>query len=235
MSRLRVCAVLRERPAVLPEGPSGRSLTLVDCGPLVIAAEAEPQEEPPTPESLARHDAVMRALSAQVPSLLPARFGWMAEDADSLRASVEPHRERLMEALDLAAGREQMTLRVYGPRPAATIGPPSPVASDRPGTRYLEARREEGLRRSEVPEIAPLRDALRPLVRAERVERHPPGGLPGRGPALQHVATVHHLVDRGRAEDYRGALVALADRLAPVQVTVTGPWAAYAYAAQALR
>lgn len=234
MSRLRVCAVLRERPAVLPEGPSGRSMTLVECGPLVVAAEAEPEELPPTPEALARHDAVVRALASQVQALLPARFGWMAADDAALRASLEPHRERLLEALDLTAGREQMTLRVYGPRAPETVDASPAVPSDRPGTRYLEARREDAQRRREVREIEPLRDALRPLVRAERVERHPPAGLPPRGPDLSHLATVHHLVDRGRAEDYRAAVLAHQESLVPVQLTVTGPWTPYAYAAEAL-
>src|SRR5262249_52601716 len=112
--------------------------------------------------------------------------------------------------------------------------PPAAVTSGSPGTRYLEARREAARRRREVPEIAGLREALRPLVRAERTERHPPGGLPARGSALEHLATVHHLVDRGRAEEYRAAVLAGAERFAPYEVTVTGPWAAYAYAAEAL-
>ncbi len=89
-----------------------------------------------------------------------------------------------------------------------------------PGTRYLAARRRAHAARA-VPEIDPLRPALAPLLRAERAERH------DRPPLL---ASVYHLVCRGRAPAYATALEAAARRLAGVRVAASGPWPPYAFA-----
>jgi len=66
-------------------------------------------------------------------------------------------------------------------------------------------------------------EALREIVRAERVESHRTEGL---------RASVYHLVDRGAAPLYLRALhsVALAVKVAP-----SGPWPAWSFAPEALR
>src|SRR5437588_580118 len=73
-----------------------------------------------------------------------------------------------------AAGREQMTLRVLGDAPAAVETPRDHAGDETlgPGARYLTARRAEWRRAREAPELTPLRPALAPVVRAERVTRH---------------------------------------------------------------
>jgi hypothetical protein len=220
LSRLRVCAVLRARPPRLPAGPSGGEIRLLDCGPLVVAAEAEPADLPVSAGALAAHDRVVRLLGDQVDAVLPARFGWIAEEA-TLDRSLEPHRARLLEALELTAGREQMTLRLYGAPPddGAAAAPPEPWS----GTAYLESKRSAARRRRELREIDPLREALSGLVRAERTE-----GGPRLGPGP--FARVHHLVDRGQNAEYRRIVAAIAPRLAPLRTTVSGPWPPYAYA-----
>ena len=231
MSRLRICAVLRARPGTLPAGPSGGEVRLVECGPLVVAAEVDPRELPVSAEALAAHDRVVRILAGQVEAALPARFGWMADEA-SLGEHLAPHRERLLEALELTAGCEQMNLRIYGsPRPDAR--PAARLADDgaRPGTRYLEGKRDDACRRREAPEIAPLASILSGLVRAERVERRP-AGTPGDPEHL--LASVYHLVERGRSDDYRAVVAGAAELLAPFRATVSGPWAPYAYAPEGL-
>jgi Gas vesicle synthesis protein GvpL/GvpF len=221
LSRLRVCAVLRARPTWLPAGPSGGAIRLLDCGPLVVAAEAEPADLPVSAGALAAHDRVVRLLGDQVDAVLPARFGWIAEEA-TLDRSLEPHRERLLDALELTAGREQMTLRLYGAPADEGSAPPEPSS----GTAYLESKRSAASRRRELREIDPLRDALSGLVRAERTEGGPRGGPLGPGP----FARVHHLVDRGCDAEYRRIVAAVAPRLGPVWTTVSGPWPPYAYA-----
>jgi Gas vesicle synthesis protein GvpL/GvpF len=224
LSRLRVCAVLRARPSLLPPGPSGGEIRLLECGPLVVAAEVEPADLPVSAEALAAHDRVVRLLGDQVDAVLPARFGWIAEEA-TLGSRLDPHRESLLEALDLTAGREQMTLRLYGAEGPGEAGEP-PLDGPPSGTAYLERKRDEARRRREVREIGPLREALQGLVRAERAERRAPTER-----ALDRAfARVHHLVDRGRAADYRRVVAATAPRLVPVRATVSGPWPPYAYA-----
>jgi hypothetical protein len=227
LSRLRVCAVLRARPPLLPAGPSGGEIRLLDFGPLVVAAEVEPADLPVSAAALATHDRVVRLLGDQVDAVLPARFGWIADEA-TLGTSLEPHRQSLLEALDLTAGREQMTLRLYNTGGTDDAGGP-PGGGPPSGTAYLEKKRDEARRRREVREIEPLRVALAGLVRAERAER-----AERRGPADRDLdrafASVHHLVDRGRAADYRRVVAAAAPRLVPVRATVSGPWPPYAYA-----
>jgi gas vesicle protein GvpL/GvpF len=240
---LRVCAITREPPARLPAGPTGGRLELLACGPLLVVAEAGAAELPATAEALSRHDATVRLLAEQVDALLPARFGWLATDPGGLAAQLEPHTERLREALELTSGREQMTLRILGPTdevegrgPEIEDGGPGAPATDLgAGTRYLRAKREAARRREEVPEIAPLRAALQPLVRAERAQRHPapPDHQPGHPETL--LASVYHLIDRGHAAEYRAAVDAAAAALAPRRVTVSGPFAPYAFAPEDLR
>ena len=221
---LRVCAITRDRPAHLPAGLAGGRLELLACGPLVVVAEAGGGELEPTPEALARHDEMVRRLAEQVDALLPARFGWLAPDAAGLADLLEPHAERLRQALELTAGREQMTLRVYGEAPAASPAPD--LAGAGAGTRYLLGKQEAARRREQVPEIEPLRGALAALVRAERVQRY-------EAPPL--LASVYHLVDRGAGDAYRAAVEEAAARLAPARVTVSGPFAPYAFAPEGLR
>ena len=109
----------------------------------------------------------------------------------------------------MVRGREQMTLRVYAEARA-------PERSS--GTAYLESLR----RARAVPEIDPLRSALAALIRAERTEPH--------GESL--VASVYHLIDRGRSAEY---LRTLADVPLEVRVSASGPWPAWSFAPEAMR
>jgi hypothetical protein len=81
------------------------------------------------------------------------------------------------------------------------------------GRAYLKARAAA----QAVPELEPLRAAVRRWVKSERVERH--GG----------IASVYHLVPRGSVAAYRRAMTAAA-HAAGVRMVVTGPFAPYAFA-----
>jgi hypothetical protein len=94
-----------------------------------------------------------------------------------------------------------------------------------PGTRYLAERTRARHAAAEVPELAPLRPVLERFVTAERVERHD-------APPL--VASVFHLVPRGDAAAYTDAVEAAAGALRDVRISVSGPWAPYAFAPDAL-
>jgi hypothetical protein len=175
-----------------------------------------------TARNLRAHDAAVRRLARRVDALLPARFGSVVEGEAALREALRPRGAELSEALRLVAGCEQMTLRVFGggraPSPPAAVEPPRGLG---PGARYLAAR----LRARRVPEIEPLRRALGALVRAERAERHATRPL---------IASVYHLVPRGRARAYRAALLRTRRDLGSVTVRASGPWAPYAFAPERL-
>lgn len=214
--------------APLGSGLAGEPLRWLEAGP-VAAVIGEIAAPAVTPEALAAHDAVVRRLAERLPALLPARFGQTVPDEGTLSAWIAVREREVVEALALVDGRVQMTLRVFaGPDAPDSELPPEPPRSDPdlgPGARYLHARRDAAARARALPEIAPLREALRPLLRAERVERADPGRAPGR---LR--ATAYDLIDRGAADAYARTVAETAPRLAGWKVTATGPWPPYAFA-----
>ena len=188
--------------------PPEEGLRLVRCGE-VSAVVGEAETGPATPEALAAHDAVVRRLADRFDALLPVRFGERAKDEAELAKLLAPRTVQLLEALERVRGCAQMTLRVFG-----EPGPIEEPTEGGPGTRYLEARR----RARTLPEIAPLLDALRPLVRDERTLRHDQGS---------YFGTAYHLV---RREDLPAYLFLVRSVETGPKVTLSGPWAPYAFA-----
>jgi hypothetical protein len=195
----------------------------------------------PAAASLEAHDTVVRRLAERASAVLPVRFGEWLEGETALAEQLVPRAPALAEALALVRGCVQMTLRVFGePSPAARsqevqhqsdrsdqLDRSAPAAG--PGTRYLAARRRELERSRSLPEIEPLRDVLRPLLRAERVRRQETGLL---------VGTAYHLVPREATEAYLGALYAVggAEGRLPAghRVAASGPWPPYAFGPEGL-
>ncbi|SRR5579871_307168 len=170
----------------------------------VFAAVKDVEECPAIDESSLRdHDRIVRQLAAESHAILPARFGSIVEDDDALARLLSTRASHWQRALQMVAGREQMTLRVFGNR----VAPPENTEGG-PGTRYLSAKLRE------IPSL----DALRPFVRAEHVERH------GAPPLL---ASVYHLIERGRSADYLAAVAEAPS--GEVQFAATGPWPPYAF------
>jgi hypothetical protein len=208
-----------------PDEWEGEPLRIIGNG--LVRAVAGDCAEPPRPEPsvLAAHDATVRRLADRNAALLPARFGQWLPDERAVLDWLEAHHSDLAEALDQVRGCVQMTLRVYG-----DAGPedplPEPPAAGGPGTQYLTKRRQQLERERSLPEIAPLRDALRPLLRAERIERP---AVPGR---LR--ATAYDLIAREATDDYSRIVAETAPRLAGFRITASGPWPPYAFAPRPL-
>lgn len=203
-----------EPSAPLDEGIAGEPLRLAPLEGL--AAVTGDLQAPPRldRETLQAQEKVTRRLADLFTALLPARFGEHAPDEATLSARLAPRAAELTRALELVRGCVQMTLRVFGepdPIPEAVSG------EGGPGTRYLAAR----LRARSLPEIEPLREVLRPLLRAERVRRHDSGRLLG---------TAYHLILRPQTGAYLAALEGAKDRIAGRRVAATGPWPPYAFA-----
>jgi hypothetical protein len=205
----------RERLEVLP----GRGFYVV------IGRMAAPPE--PRPASLRRHDAAVRRIAGTVDAILPIRFGSVAPDEDAVARLFAPRATELAGRLVQVRGHDQMTLRVFGRR-----GAPAPRArvhrgTAKPrlglGTRYL-ARRQRLHAGPRAPELDPIRPLLDGLVTDERVQRHATPPL---------LASVYHLVPRARRAQYRTRVTLAARRLAPLRLTVSGPWPPYAFGADA--
>ena len=219
---LHLYAVCAERPRALGRrrGAVGEPLRAVAAGPLVAVVGEVTGAPPLDPATLRAHDATVRALAKSVEALLPVRFGTIAANEAQVAAMVAERGDALADALELVAGREQMTLRVFGEaheRKAPALPRPR---SGGAGTRYLTARRAADHQARAVPEIAWLRPALRRFVKAERVERH-------RTPPL--IATVHHLIARGEAPAYLTVIERATRRDRPVRVVASGPWPPWAF------
>jgi hypothetical protein len=218
--------------ALLAEPPRGDAGAGLGAEPLrfvavgdMLAAVGDMASPPPvSPTTLLAHDAVVRRLAAGVDAILPVRFGTLLDGERALVEAIGERAPRLREALALVAGREQMTLRVFGEPAAIADDEPAPDHLG-PGARYLEARRRQTRRDAAVPELGPLRALLAPLVRAEQAQRH-------EAPPL--LASVYHLIDRGRAAAYLAAVAAGATALAPTRASATGPWPPYAFAPEHL-
>lgn len=234
MSGLYLYGIVDAGPEALGHGLAGEALRRVGGGPRAVVGE--PPEPPrPEPASLAAHDAVVRRLAEQAPALLPARFGQWLPDERALTDWLAAHARELAESLAQVAGCVQMTLRVYGEtelepqRPSETPAeiPIESRIEAGPGTRYLEQRRRDVEREHSLPEIAPLREALRPLLKAERIERP---ATPGR---LR--ATAYDLIARDVSGDYSRIVAEVAPDLPDWRVTVSGPWPPYAFAPGPIR
>jgi Gas vesicle synthesis protein GvpL/GvpF len=208
-------AIVDRRPPseLLGKGISRKPLALVRAGRAFVVVEQAAAREP-TPAAVVAHDRVVRRLTRLSPSVLPLRFGSTAPDRAAINALLAPLAAPVERALARVRGAVQFTLGVSGrsapaPRPAKGAGP---------GTLWLAER----LARHQVPEIEVLSEATRPLVREVRAERHDSG---------PRLATVYHLVAREDVRKWRAALArSLAALPRGVDVTVTGPWPAWAFA-----
>ncbi len=211
-----------------PRGDAGRGLrrealeVLPGPGFQIVAGRMATAPDP-TATTLRRHDAVVRRIAATVDALLPIRFASVVPDAATATRILATRAPELLARLDRVRGHEQMTLRVFGV-PAATTPDAPPARKARaaaagPGTRYLAAQR----RRHDpaaAPELDPIRPLLGDLVVEERVQRH-------RTPPL--LASVYHLVPRERRAQYRTRVSQAARQLAPLRLTISGPWPPYAF------
>jgi hypothetical protein len=211
-----------ESSGPLGEGIAGEPLRLLPRGGVSAVAGDLPARPNPDRETLEQQDAVVRRLAERFGAILPARFGEAFADETALAGRLDPREREIAEALALVRGCVQMTLRVFGePDPAPEPASESEPAGG-PGTRHLAARRRQREWAHSLPEIDPLRAALHPLLRAERIERH---GAPG-----PLVGTVYHLIQRAQAGAYLEALEAARGRIGGRRIAATGPWPPYAFA-----
>jgi hypothetical protein len=187
----------------------GHRIQLMPVG--TVHAAVEPLDAPLalSEESLrAQHDIVV-ALARRFEAILPARFGAAVDLAD-LEHLVTMRQKVLRRAFDTVRGREQMTVRIFGPERPAEIG-----NADLPdtGTAYLH-------RRLDTARLGGIRRAVKPVIVRERID-------PGRGRVR---ATLHHLVRRGCAAAYESLVKrTLHDLPSQDDVVVSGPWPPFAF------
>jgi hypothetical protein len=149
-----------------------------------------------------------------VDEILPVRFGAVME-LDELHRLLSGRRAVLEEALDLARGRVQMTIRVRQSTPFPRSAPVQSRSGRTTGTAYLEGRRAAAVQ-PPSPAAAPALASVRAFVVAERHDTSSRG----------NTASTYHLIERRDAQRYRSAL----SDLDPAAATVSGPWPPFAFA-----
>lgn len=194
----------------------------------VAAIVGLPRRMPRSPEvALQRQASAVERLAATFDAFLPARFGSIARGEEAVAGTLEKARFELLRALDHVRRRRQMTLHVaLADAPAAR--PPlvrrrTIASTGRTGTTYLfERAAAAGLHRGKQ-EIRLIREALKPWVRDERLERKL------EAPNIR----IDHLIDRRDIGRYVSAVATLVAATG-LHITVTGPWAAFAFVPEAL-
>lgn len=224
-----VFALVDEPPAGRPGSGLSGPLALRPAAGAYAVVERRADVPPAEFGTLRRHHDVVMKLAERVPAILPVRFGTLL-DSDALEAALAERDEDLTAAFDVVRGRVQFTWRRHAPgtKPAAAVSKASARSRREPGqedpltgTEYL--RRAARASRPVPPAIwRTLRARLRPLVAAERYQAAA-GKLPD---------SLYHLVDRGASLRY--TTVAAALRHANPVLTMTGPWPAFAFAADIL-
>jgi hypothetical protein len=213
MSRLYVVALVDQpgRTATI----AGRRIEIVEAGGVFAAVAGDVRRGPRRSEvseaALREQHAIVVALARRFDAVLPARFGaWV--DVQTLEHTLATNRARIRRALDQVRNREQFSVRFFGQHEDL----PADLSS---GAAYLRSRLAAS--RPQLSAAAHrLRRALTPMVRAERIE-------PGRGGVR---FAIHHLVDRGRAREYRAAVRRSVAVASGERVVISGPWPPFAFA-----
>ena len=200
-----------------PRGAKGRGLSgalglrRVPGGYAVVERRAD---VPPAEfGSLRRHHDVIARLAARASAILPVRFGTLLDDA-AIDETLAERGEEIAQALDAVRDRVQFTWRR---RPPSRRLRAARVEAELSGAEYL---RRAARAAKPVPPAAwrSLRGKLAPFVAAERYQ-----------PATATTPeSLYHLVGRDAAIRYATLGAALAH--VNTKVTMTGPWAPFAFA-----
>ena len=225
-----VCVYALITPSRLPrrvKGVAGEPLRAMTVDGIVAVVGEVRRPPAASTRNLRRFASIIESIAGGASAILPARFGSTFADVTELMLVLRSRRGSIRERLRAVRGRAQMTIRLVGSDPGdASIRGQTPMVGRsgvRPrnkatqGTRYLQEQLAKMRTAREIPELAPVRAAVRRLVREERVERR------------RSIATVHHLIPRAAAGRY-GAAVARTAAENGVRLTVSGPWAPYAFA-----
>lgn len=189
-------------------------------------------------EAAARaHHQVIDAVGQQGP-LVPMRLATVYSSDASVAAMVTDREADFRTALDRISGRQEWGVKAYAARPpaagddtAATVGSSGPGAGA--GAAYLQRRRDQltaqkNTRRETLASAEIIHAELSRYAAGTRL--HPPQAPQLSGSKVLMMLNAAYLLDDERAEDFAGAVAALAEQYPNVRLELTGPWPPYSFA-----
>ena len=217
MKNLYVFALVEQ--AATPFSSAGHRVEFIEVESVYAAVERRRQAPALSEGALRAQHEVVAQLADRVPAVLPARFGAFV-DAGELGALVSRRRDAILASLALVRGRRQMTMRLLAADVPTLLAAMRITPGDGTGTTYLESRRAAAAALPIPGALADMSAAVRAYVVAERAEA-------GRGRVL---ASLYHLVEAADVASYKAAAARVQRGTEDGGLTVTGPWAPYAFA-----
>lgn len=213
-SRVYVYAVLGG-PIVVPRRLRATVEVLSIAG-MFVALQRMTELPALSEEALRRQHRIIVDLHRSTNAILPVRFGALL-DAGELHEIVRLRRAVLSRALTQVRGREQMTVRIFGPQ-SPSKGPSRGDPSS--GLDYLR-QRAASARPALSRDAKRIAGSVASLVTAQSIDA-------GRG---EVQVTINHLIERGNSPQYRRMAKSTASRIEPaISVVVSGPWPPFAFA-----
>jgi hypothetical protein len=214
-------------PRVVATGVAGERLRAIRSGGITAVVGALRRPPKPTVPQLRRYAEAINAVARRAPAVLPVRFGTCMADQDEISAALRLRQDTLRTRLRAVRGRVQMTLR-FPMQEQGSDESADGIPFDLPentvtvntrteGTRYLQRRAAAAAHARAVGGLGPIRVAAKRWIKDERIEKR------------AGVATINHLIPRSSVGAYRAA-VERAAAAATVQLVISGPHAAYAFA-----
>jgi len=182
----------------------------IDAGGLWLSALAAPNDQPIGDRDLLLRVAAKRAELLDRATFLAVRYGFTATSAEDARAKCLPRLERWRQALESAANRVEMTLKVAAQNPQPR---PERSAFDS-GATYLRALHESTRAASVEPAFRDAADgAIAPLAARHR-------WIARDNASLELVA----LVEREAIERVNAAGNDLKQKFPAIPFLLSGPW-----------
>ena len=213
---IHVYAVLDENAEVPPfEGIDDEPVAALPVEGLTAAISVLRQPAEPSGDNLVRHADVVDLLARVNNAVVPARFARPLESREALVAAMGPRAPELRAALARVRGCLELSVLVF--RPAAER-----ASSLKPraltGAEYLRLRLAERTAADRLTE-----ELTTPLA------RHARASVAKRVSSPNFVLGRRYLVEAGRVDAFRAAVLAVTREHPKLSIICTGPWPPYSF------
>ena len=197
---------------------SGTIVVVLDRDLACVGRVCDRADPPTDPAHLVEHDQLVARLMQACSSVVPFRYGTVLPDTDAVRAELSVRRQGFYALLDRLRGRVELALRAT---PGGLVHAGS-ARSDDPG---------EGPGRSYLRSLRVDAAGYEPLERLHRTLAASAVAAVAE-PVVRAGMKASYLLEEFDVDGFRRALDRAVDGAEGVgQVSLTGPWAPYTFAA----